>query len=147
MKVVGVWIRAVGHLLVAWLISGWGAALILIGTLALAGSAAAYLTGTYDHQALVGGSIPNGPKSVPAQSLGTSQWRIGDPCPPVSTPASAPLCWSTPGTTTVVPAQSLCTILTASGALTLPAQCNTAVPAGCTPSLLLVAPDIACDDR
>jgi hypothetical protein len=22
-----------------------------------------------------------------------SQWRVGDPCPPVSTPESAPACW------------------------------------------------------
>jgi hypothetical protein len=147
MKSIGVRLQPVSHWLVAWLISTWGTALLLIGTLALAASASAYLASINEHHTQVGGNVPGGLGSVPAQSLGTPQWRIGDPCPPVSTPASAPLCWSVPGAVTPVPGQSPCTTLVASGALTLPAQCNDARPTHCTPSLQLIAPDIACDDR
>jgi hypothetical protein len=97
--------------------------LVLAGTLmlAIAGcyldqQSAAPIAGLNSH---LGSQVPAGPSGQ-----ATSQWRIGDPCPPVSTPASAPPCWSTPDIATFVPAQSLC-----------------------TPSLLVVAPDIACDDR
>lgn len=69
MKGLGVWLRPVSHWLVAWLISKWGAALVMVGTLALAASAAAYLTSTYDHQAQVGGSVPGAVMPVSAQSL------------------------------------------------------------------------------
>jgi hypothetical protein len=152
MKSLGSWLQPVSHRLVAWLTSKWGASLVLIGTLALAASTAAYLTSASDHQAREGGSVADTVIPVPAQSLDMPQWRIGDPCPPVSTPASAPLCWSAPGTATpipaqpscnivvlgdapactgmlpAVPAQSLCTTLMATGALTLPAQCTPAAP-------------------
>jgi hypothetical protein len=153
MKCLGSWLQPVSHRLVAWLTSTWGASLVLIGTLALAASATAYLTGASDHQARAGGSVPDTVIDVPAQSLcttlmasgaltlpaqcapavsaqslGTPQWRIGDPCPPVSTPASAPRCWSAPGTATPIPAQPSCTIVVlgdapnCTGIVTIPAH-------------------------
>jgi hypothetical protein len=66
--------------------------LILAGTLALA------IFGSY----LVRGAAPSATemKSHPAShvyvlggSQSTPQWRVGDPCPPTSTPESAPACW------------------------------------------------------
>jgi hypothetical protein len=66
--------------------------LILAGTLMLA------IAGSYlDQQAAAPVAGMNSPlgSQVPAGPSGqaTAQWRIGDPCPPLSTPASAPACW------------------------------------------------------
>jgi hypothetical protein len=84
MKRLGVWLQPVSHWLVAWLISQWGSVVVMIGTLALAGSVSLYLTSAADHPAPTGVS---GPDAV------------------------------------------------------------TSIPTHCTLSLLVVAPDIACDDR
>jgi hypothetical protein len=108
MKGLGIWMQAISRWLVAWLITKWGVALVLIGTLALAGSASVYLTSTYDQRAQVGGSVPGATQSVPAQSL--------------------------------------CTTMAVGGALT----CTSILPdvlTHCTPSPLVVGPDITCDDR
>ena len=71
MKCLGIWLQPVNRWLVAWLISKWGSAVVIVGTLALAASSAAYLTSTYDHQAHVGVSVPGGVTSVPAPPLCT----------------------------------------------------------------------------
>jgi hypothetical protein len=91
MQGLGVWLQPVGRWVATWLISKWGPALVLIGTLALAGSAATYLPGASGQQAGVQGGMP--------------------------------------GSVSVVPTQSLCASLLAIGALALPAQCDTAIPA------------------
>jgi hypothetical protein len=66
--------------------------LILAGTLTLAA-----IGGYLDR-----GTVPSAAKAnrqlapqVQAMTSGkaASQWRIGDPCPPASTPESAPGCW------------------------------------------------------
>jgi hypothetical protein len=72
MKALGVWLKTVSHWLVAWLISKWGVALVLIGTLALAVSTSVYLTGTYDHRAQVGVSVPGAIVAIPVQSWCTT---------------------------------------------------------------------------
>jgi hypothetical protein len=84
MRNVGVWLEPVSHWLVAWLVSRWGDATVLLGTLALAVSCSVSLMSAYDHPAPAGVSVPGADISVPTQ---------------------------------------------------------------CTPSLLVVAPDIACNDR
>jgi hypothetical protein len=107
-----IFMRRLSNWLVPVLVTKWGVALVLIGTVALAGSASVYLTSTADHRAPAG-NVPDAVTSVPAQSVCT---------PLVLGP------------------------LVVGGALVLPAQCNADVP-HCTPALLVVAPDIACDDR
>jgi hypothetical protein len=67
MKRHGIWLQAVSHRLVRWLISTWGTALVLLGTLALAGSGAVYLASSYDHQARVPASVPGTLTPSPAQ--------------------------------------------------------------------------------
>jgi hypothetical protein len=73
MKSLGVWLQPVTHLLVTWLISTWGSALVLIGTLALAGSAAAYMSSASNHDARVGGSVLGSVAPASARSLCTPQ--------------------------------------------------------------------------
>jgi hypothetical protein len=101
-------IQPLSNWLSSLLVSKWGTAFLLIGTLALAGSASTYLTSIYDHQAPVGRSVP--------------------------------------GAVTPVPAQSLCTTLAAGVALPCP-RMILPVATLCTPALLVIAPDIACNDR
>jgi hypothetical protein len=84
----GVWLQRVSRCLVVWLISTWGFTLVMVGTVALATSGAAYLASA-DEQA--GRSVPN---------------------------AATP-----------VPTQSLCTPLLIGGALAVPGQCSTVLPA------------------
>jgi hypothetical protein len=122
MKGLGIWMQAISHWLVAWLITKWGVALVLVGTLALAGSASVYLTSTYDHRAQVGGSVPSATRSVTSRSLCMSLVASGA----LTLPAQCD---------TTVPAQSLCTTLVVGGALTctgtlpaIPAQCARSVP-------------------
>jgi hypothetical protein len=108
MNDLGVWLQPVSHWLVARLISRWWAILVMIGTLALAGSAAAYLTSAYDHQPPVGGSVP--------------------------------------GAATPVPIQSLCTPLVIGGALAVPGQCSTVLPAQSPCIFLMAGSEITCTD-
>jgi hypothetical protein len=67
MKYLGDWLQSATYRLVVWLISTWGSALVLIGTMALAASGAAYLTGSYELQAPAGRSIPHAGTSIPGQ--------------------------------------------------------------------------------
>jgi hypothetical protein len=96
MKGLGVWLQPVCHWLVAWLISKWGPALVLIGTLALAGSAATYLPGASRQQAGIERGVPGPVLAVPTQSLCTSLLAIGA----FALPAQCD---------TAIPAQSECT--------------------------------------
>jgi hypothetical protein len=48
--------QLVSHWLVSWLLSTWGICLVLLGTLALAGSTAAFLSGSYAQPAPRGGT-------------------------------------------------------------------------------------------
>jgi hypothetical protein len=84
MKNAGIYLQPVSHWLVGWLVSRWGNAVVLLGTLALAASVSVYLTSASNHPAPAGMSV-----------LGAV----------------------------------------------------TSGPTHCTPSLLVVAPDSACDDR
>jgi len=69
MNNLGVWRQFATYRLVAWLISTWGSALVLIGTVALAASGAAALTGSYEHPALAGRSIPPSGTFIPTQPV------------------------------------------------------------------------------
>jgi hypothetical protein len=91
MTSLGVWLLPVGRWLVAWLTSKWGASLVLIGTLALAASAAAYLSSAHEHQARVPGSV-----------LGTLTPSPAQPSCNILVLGDAPNCT---GTVTSIPAQ------------------------------------------
>jgi hypothetical protein len=72
MKNVGMYLQPMSYWLVAWLVSRWGSAVVLLGTLALAASTGGYLTRTGDSRAQVGRSAPHAVPAVPAQSLCTT---------------------------------------------------------------------------
>jgi len=82
MNGLGMWLQPVSRWLISWLVSRWGIGLLLLGTVALAGSTAVYLTRGYDHPARIGVIVPNATTSVTAQ--GSRCWRAFLPSQPVT---------------------------------------------------------------
>jgi hypothetical protein len=72
MRTVGIWLELVSRWLVAWLVSRWGSAVVLLGTLALAVSCSVSLTRAYDHAAPAGVRVPGAVTPVPAQATCTT---------------------------------------------------------------------------
>jgi hypothetical protein len=105
MKGLSGWLQPGSYWLVVRLITKWGAALVMIGTLALAASASAYLTRTNDHQAQAGGSVPGAVTPVLARSSCASLLARGALAPPAQC-------------NTPIQAQSLCTSPVLGGTLT-----------------------------
>lgn len=78
----GDWRRSMSRWLAVWLVGQWGATLVLFGTLALAGSTAAVLHGSYDQAAPVTAIAPVSATTSTLPSQAPLCWRVSVPSTP-----------------------------------------------------------------